>query len=219
MSQCRSNTAARGDRLTENVNEVRFRSQETAEPTPPPGYIDVGGTFVTPRFLEFAKAAQDGTLPPPPASEQIDPQITALAQELAIVHLPEWSAPSGRKLAEPTVMQIKGALRIAEYLIKRGVTFNPDDAVIRWVATPGARLGSGDPGKHIHRNPDGSWPEDPDPETFWSLDEIEQHQLPNGRWAAVHPRGIQCEDDSKDEAYALCVSRVRAKVTELKGDS
>jgi hypothetical protein len=205
--------------LTESVNEVRFTGQEKTEPQPPPGYIDVGGAFVTPQFLEFVKNAQNGTLPTPPASEEMDPQVIALARELTTVHLPEWSTPTGRKLAEPTVMQIKGAVRLAQYLIARGTSFDEGNATIRWSATPGARLGSGDPGIHIYRNPDGTWPENPDPEAFWSLDEIEQHQLPGGRWAAVHPRGIQAEGDSKDAAYALCVSRVRAKVAELKENS
>lgn len=209
------------DPLTDDtVNEVRFTSQERSEPTPPPGFVDAGGgTFVSPQFLAFVKAAQDGSLPSLPASAPMEPRVVALARELAVVHLPEWQSPSGRKLAEPTVMQIKGALRLAEYLIARGADFNEDDATIRWIATPGVRLGTGDPGTHIYRNPDGSWPEDPDPESFWSLAEITQQQLPNGRWAAVHPRGIQCEDDSKDEAYAMCVARVRAKVAELKEDS
>lgn len=200
--------------------EVRFASQERAQPTPPPGYVDVGGgQWVAPQFLEFVKAAQEGRLPTPPASEPMDPRVVALAQELTVIHLPEWKSPSGRKLAEPTVMQIKGSLRVAEYLLARGISLNSDDATIRWVATPGARLGTGDPGMHIHRNADGSWPEDPDPETFWSLDAITQHELPGGRWAAVHPKGIQCEDASKDEAYAMCVARVRAKVAELKESS
>lgn len=194
--------------------EVRFRSQD-GEPIPP-GYVNVGGTYVTPQFLEFVKAAQEGTLPPPPVSEEMDSRVVALARELAVIHLPEWKSGSGRKLAEPTVMQIKGALRVAEYLIARGADFDEDKATVRWVATPGTQLGVGDPGTHVYRNDDGTWPEDPDPEVVWSLAEIEQRQLPNGRWAAVHPRGIQCEDPSKDEAYAMAVARVRAKVAELK---
>ncbi len=204
--------------MTDDVHEVRFTGHEPSEPQPPPGYVNAGGVFVSPQFLEFVKAAQNGTLPTPPASTEMDPRIVALARELTVIHLPQWFAPSGRKLAEPTVMQVQGALRVAEYLIARGVDFNEDKATVRWVATPGARLGAGDPGTHIYRNDDGTWPQDPDPETVWSLDEIEQHQLPNGRWAAVHPRGIQAEDNSKDEAYALCIARVRAKVAELKGN-
>ncbi|WP_280479099.1 hypothetical protein [Nocardia asiatica] len=200
------------------VREVRFSSQDKQEPEPPPGFVNVGGQWFAPQFLEFVKAAADGTLPTPPEAEEIDPQAVALMQELSAIHLPEWVAPNGRKLASPTMMSIKGALRVAQYLIQRGVTFDPDKATVRWVPTPGITGHAGDPGKHIYRNSDGTWPEDPDIEEFWSLDQIETHQLPNGRWAAVHPRGrIQCEDGSKDQAFAMCVERVRAKVAELKG--
>lgn len=181
--------------------------------------MDIGGAFVKPQFQEFVRAAMDGTLPAPPQSAEMPPEVRALAEELSVIHLPEWETPSGRKVAEPTVMSIKGAYRVAEYLLKRGVSFDPEQASVRWMPTPGAHLGVGDPGKHIFRNEDGTWPEDPDAEEFWSMDDIKCTQLPNGRWAAVHPRGIQCEDASKSEAFAMCVERVRAKLAELKGNS
>lgn len=201
--------------MTDEPREVRFNPQ--GERKPPPGYIDVGGAFVKPAFKEFVEAAVDGRLPAPPDTPEQDPRVIALAEELMVIHLPEWRNPGGRKLAGPTVMKLGNALRVAEYLLERGVSFYPDQATIRWIPTPGTQLGASDLGKHLYRNPDGTWPEPPDPEEFWSVDDIECHQLPDGQWAAVHPRGIQCTDGSKTEAYSMCVQRVAAKISELKG--
>lgn len=204
----------------EPLHEVRFTNhQPPPAQEPPPGYERMGGAFVTPAFQRFVQAAMEGTLPPPPPADEVDPQIVALAQELSVLHLPEWVAPNGRKIAEPSVMQIKQTIRIAQYLIRRGVSFDPDNATIRWVPTPGVRLGLSDLGKHLERNPDGTWPETPDAEEFWNVDDIDTQQLPDGRWAAVHPRGISCEAATKTEAFADCVESVRAKIAELREDS
>lgn len=207
--------------MTENVNEILFRKHQpqAGEPTPPPGYENLGGAFVTAKFREFVQMAVAGELPEPEKVPELDPKILELAAELAVIHLPEWRNPAGRKLADPTSMRIGSSVRVAQYLIERGVRFEPEHATVRWMSTPGAVRHAGDPGKHLYRLPDGTWPEAPDAEEFWSIDDITCEQLDNGRWAAVHPRGIQCEDDSKAEAFGMCVERVRAKIRELKGVS
>ncbi|WP_029925459.1 hypothetical protein [Nocardia otitidiscaviarum] len=205
---------------SDDLHEVRFRNHQPREKTPPPGFEDAGGgAFVHPNYQRFVEAAMKGKLPDLGDIPQRDPKVVALAEELMVIHLPEWVAANGRKLAAPSQMKISGAVRVAEYLLQRGVDIDPEKATVRWVPTPGANLGAGDPGKHIYRNADGTWPEDPDAEAFWDVAEIECQQLDDGRWVAVHPRGIQCEDASKTEAYAMCVERVRARVAELKGNS
>jgi hypothetical protein len=197
------------------VTEVNFAAGD--RPAPPPGYEDLGGAYVTPKFRQFVQAAMEGKLPDLPPIPEQDPRVQALAEELMVIHLPEWKNPAGRKLAEPSVTHVPNAVRVAEYLLQRGITFDPDKAVIQWIPTPGANLGTGDPGAHIYRLPDGTWPADPDIEKLWSVDDIKCHQLPDGRWSAVHPRGIECTDASRTEAFAMCVERVRAKIVELKG--
>lgn len=203
----------------DDLQEVRFRNHQPREKTPPPGYEAMGDTFIRPEYRQFIEAAMNGKLPPLEDIPQQDPKVAALAAELMVIHLPEWHSPTGRKLAAQSQMKISGAVRVAEYLLQRGVDIDPEKATVRWVPTPGANLGAGDPGKHIYRNEDGTWPEAPDAEAFWDVAEIECQQLDDGRWVAVHPRGIQCEDASKTEAYAMCVERVRARVAELKGNS
>lgn len=198
------------------VNEVKFRAGERDKREPPPGYVNLGGEWVHPQFKAFVEAVMEGKLPKPEDVPPQDPKVVALAEELMVVHLPEWKNPAGRKIGSPTTMQIGGALRLAEYLVQRGISFDPEQAIVRWVPTPGARLGAGDPGKHLWRNEDGSWPEIPDAEEFWDIDEIDVKQLDDGRWCAFHPRGIECTDASKTEAFAMCVERVRARVAELK---
>lgn len=204
----------------DTVHEVRFRGQGARDArTAPDGYKNVGGEFITPQFKAFIEAAMEGKLPPPEQVPEQDPQVVALAQELMVVHLPEWHTPGGRKIASPTSMQIGGALRVAEYLIARGVSFDPEAATVRWIPTPGVPSGAGDLGQHIYRLEDGSWPEVPDAEQFWDVADIEVKQLEDGRWCAFHPRGIEATDVSKTEAFAMCVDRVRAKVAALKEDS
>lgn len=206
--------------MTENGNEIRFRGHDVRdERKPPDGYETLGGEFVSPKFRAFIEAAMEGKLPRPDTVIEQDPQVVALAQELMVIHLPEWFTPGGRKIASPTSMQIGGAIRVAEYLLQRGVSFDPEQATVRWMPTPGVPSGAGDLGKHIYRNEDGTWPETPDAEEFWDIADIEVKQLDNGQWCAFHPRGIECTDASKTEAFAMCVERVRAKVTDLKGDS
>ncbi|MEU2106476.1 hypothetical protein [Nocardia sp. NPDC019255] len=204
--------------MSETQNEIKFPSHPDRDKRkPPPGYENLGGEFVTPQFKQFVQMAAEGKLPQPEDVPQLDPKVVELAQFLSVIHLPEWKNPAGRKIAEPTSMRIGGSVRLAEYLIQCGISFDPSKAIVRWVPTPGARLGAGDPGKHLWRNEDGSWPEVPDPEEFWNIDEIETQQLDDGQWAAVHPRGIQCQAATKTEAYADCVQRVAARVAELKG--
>jgi hypothetical protein len=205
--------------LSETEREVKFRAhQPRDERQPPAGYVDMGGTFVRPEFKQFIQMAMEGKLPSPEDVPELPPEVVALAQELAVIHLPEWISPTGRKIGGPTSMQIGGgAPRLAQYLIQRGISFDPEKATVRWVPTPGARLGAGDPGKHLWRNPDGSWPEVPDVEEFWSHKEIQTVQRDDGHWTAVHPRGIEFTADTENAAFAGCVQRVQARIAEVKG--
>jgi hypothetical protein len=204
--------------LSETQREVKFKGHEPRDQRkPPPGYEDLGGVFAKPEFKRFVELAMEGKLPKPEDVPELPPEVVALAEELAVIHLPEWHSPTGRKLGGPTSMQIGGgAPRLAQYLIQRGISFDPDKAVVRWIPTPGVPSGASNQGKHIWRNDDGTWPEIPDAEEFWDIDEIEVRQLNDGRWCAFHPRGIECTDPSKTEAFAMCVERVRAKIRELK---
>jgi hypothetical protein len=182
------------------------------------GYIDVGnGARVTPAFAAFVEQVVSGRLPDPGKVPEVDPQVRALAAELTVVHLPEWTNPAGRKLAEPTVTSIKQAIRIAAYLVDRGVRVHPELERIRWVPTPGGPPGPYDTGLHITPNEDGTWPV-LDPEAFWDVDDIETAQKPDGTWAAAHPRGLQFEAGTKSEAYAGLVERIRAKIEEANAN-
>lgn len=202
---------------SEPLNEVRFRQFE--QKPPPPGYEAHGGAFVKPEYLEFLRTAAEGRLPDMGEPPEPDPEVVKMTHELAVLHLPEYRAPNGRKIAEPDVIKIPAAPRVSDWLIKmRGWRHHPEFEQARWYPTPGVRATSGDPGIFVYRNEDGSWPPGPDIEAFWDVDEIECRQLEDGRWAAVHPRGIQCTDASKAEALGMCIDRVRAKIAELKGD-
>ncbi|WP_306365459.1 hypothetical protein [Nocardia sp. CC227C] len=203
----------------DDLQEVRFRNHQPREKAPPPGYEAMGDTFIKPEYRAFIKAAMEGRLPDLGELPEPDPEVVQLTAELQILHLPEWRAANGRKIAEPTVKQIPGAPRVADWLVQRGWRWHPEHETVRWFPTPGVAATSGDPGKFAYRHEDGSWPDPPDLEAFWDVDEIECHQLEDGRWAAVHPRGIQCTDASKAEALGMCIDRVRAKIAELRENS
>lgn len=171
------------------------------------------GVRVTDEFLSFLRQAAAGKLPNPGDVPTLDPQIIALAEELAVVHLPEWRNPAGRKLAEPCSLPVPQAPRLAQYLFARGVRIHPELETVRWRPTPGGPPGPYDPGMHIYPDEDGIWP-DPDPEAFWDIAHIEVAHLEDGSWAARHPRGITYQAPTKSEAYEGIVARLRAKIEE-----
>lgn len=173
------------------------------------------GVKVTDQFRAFLQQAIDGRLPKVDVPE-VAPEVRALAEELAVLHLPEWTNPAGRKLAEPTVITMTQAPRIAAYLIARGYRLNPEEETIRWAPTPGGLPGPHDVGLHYGRGDDGSWPI-PNVEEYWSTDDIEVSQLPDGSWKGEHPRGIAYQAATKADALAGIVDLVRAKIAAAGG--
>ncbi|WP_159844945.1 hypothetical protein [Nocardia sp. CY41] len=179
-----------------------------------PGWVKTQGGQMSPQYIAYLQQIIAGKVEESGPVPEMDPEIVSMAEELAVIHLPEWLNPLGRKLAEPTVTSMKQAIRVAEYLHKRGWRAHPEHEQIRWLPTPGGMPGPYDTGLHIERNEDGSWPEDPDPERFWDIEAIEVRQLPNGKWGAAHPRGIGFEATTKSEAYAGLVNKIREKIEE-----
>lgn len=196
--------------MTDEVQSVEFTSHQ-----PPPKYGPSGmpGVEVTEKFRELLQRAADGTLPELGEIPEHSEDVQRLAAELAVVHLPEWRNPAGRKLADPAVTKVPSAIRIAEYLVLRGYRWHPEDEAIRWAPTPGGQPGPFDLGLHIRPDENGQWP-DPDPEQFWDISDIKVEQLDTGMWAAAHPRGIAYEAKTKSEAYAGLVGRIRTKIEE-----
>lgn len=176
-----------------------------------------GGVRVSEQFQRFVRAAQEGKLPDPGEVPEVDPEVRKLIEELSIVHLPEWRTPSGRKIAEPTVVRIPQAPRLAAYLVERGYVQDPDREQTRWAPTPGGLASPFDTGLHYGRDESGEWPI-PDPEAFWDVAEIKTEQLPDGSWSATHPRGIAFTAGSKSEAHAGLVDRIRAKIAEASSE-
>ncbi|MGW4634333.1 hypothetical protein [Nocardia sp. NPDC004415] len=192
----------------EIIGSVDFSTSETS----PPEYIQTeSGQLVTPEFLALLQQTLSGKLAEPDAGDDLDPEVRALAEELSVIHLPEWTSPIGRKLAEPTVTSIKQANRVAEYLVKRGVRVHPELETIRWVPTPSGAPGAFDTGAHITPDDEGNWPT-PDAETFYDFDEISVKQVEGSAWYATHPRGIACEGKTKSEAYAAMVAELRRRI-------
>lgn len=191
--------------------EIHFPAGQAAEYQP----SGVEGVQVTEKWKRFAQMAVDGRLPDLGEIPQVHPNVKALAEELAVLHLPEWRNPAGRKLAEPTTVQTQQAPRLAQWLHDRGVRIHPELETVRWRPTPGGPPGVYDQGLHIYPDADGNWP-DPDPEDFYDLDDIEVKPIEGGRWAGVHPRGIAFEADSKSEAYEGIVGALRRKIEEAK---
>ncbi|MFC9966346.1 hypothetical protein ACFVH4_19125 [Nocardia ignorata] len=173
------------------------------------------GVQVTERMQTFLRHVVDGTLPEMDVPE-VAPEVREMAEELAVLHLPEWKNPAGRKLAEPSVIQVAQAPRIADYLIARGWRRDPALEVVRWAPTPGGLPGPHDVGLHYGRREDGTWPDDPDPERFWDVDDVKTEQLPDGTWKAEHPRGIGFQAATKSEALAGIVDTIRTKIEEAK---
>ncbi len=175
-----------------------------------------GGPKITPQFISFLQQALTGKLPDLGEIPEEDPEVLTLAAELAVIHLPEWTNPAGRKLADPTVTSIKQAIRVAKYLVQgRGVRIHPDLETLRWVPTPGGLAGPYDTGLHVTKDEHGNWPT-PDPEQFYDVDDVTVSQLDTGEWAAVHPRGIQFTAPSKSEALQGIIERIRQKIEEAR---
>lgn len=196
--------------MSEEVESVEFTA---AQPEYQASGVD--GVQVTDKWKRFMQMAVDGRLPDLGDIPQVDPNVRALAEDLAVIHLPEWKNPAGRVLAEPATVQTQQAPRIAQWLHDRGYRFHPEFETVRWRPTPGGPPGVYDQGLHIYPDEHGTWP-DPDPEEFYDVADIKVGPLEDGRWAATHPRGIAFEADTKSEAYAGIVARLRDKIEEAK---
>ncbi|MGW4124776.1 hypothetical protein [Nocardia sp. NPDC004711] len=194
------------------VTKTGRDQQQRADATTPPGS---GEPQVTAAMRAFIEQALGGRLPDLGKIPEQDPQVLALAAELQTIHLPEWRNPTGRVLAGPATTQIQGAVRIAEYLVRRGVRIHPEHEQIRWMPTPGGPPAVYDDGLHVTPDEHGNWPA-PDPETFWDVADIAIRQDRDGRWVAAHPRGIEFTADSKSEAYEGVFTRLRAKIKEAQ---
>ncbi|GEM30667.1 hypothetical protein NN3_16740 [Nocardia neocaledoniensis NBRC 108232] len=176
------------------------------------------GQLVTPEFLALLQQTLSGKLAEPDHTDELDPQVRLLAEELSVIHLPEWKSAVGRKLAEPTVTSIKQATRVAEYLVKRGVRVHPELEEIRWVPTPAGVPGAFDTGTHITPDAEGNWPT-PDVEEFYDFDQISVKQIEGSAWHATHPRGIAVEGKTKSEAYAAMVAELRRRIDDASAAS
>lgn len=175
----------------------------------------VDGVEVTEKFREFLRLAAEGKLPDVGEMPAQHPDVAKLAAELVVMHLPEWRNPAGRVMARPTAISVPNAPRVAQYLIERGWRFHPEHEKVRWVPTPGNTSGPHDDGLHIEPDENGQWPA-PDPEQFYDFDDIDVTQTDDAKWAAIHPRGVAFTADTKSEAYAGIVGRLRAKIEEAK---
>ncbi|MGV9676201.1 hypothetical protein ACWDSJ_13050 [Nocardia sp. NPDC003482] len=195
----------------EIIGSVSFGDERAA-----PDYVKTeGGQLVTPQYLAFVQQALTGKLGAATELEALDPEVKALAEELSVIHLPEWQARNSPRTAEPTVTGLKQATRVAEYLHRRGVRIHPELEEIRWVPTPGGPPGAFDTGLHVAKDENGHWPS-PDPESFYDLDHIEVGQTDDGRWIAVHPRGLSCEAATRTEAYAGVVDQLRERIARAR---
>ncbi|MGN2635335.1 hypothetical protein ACTD5D_03890 [Nocardia takedensis] len=184
---------------------------------PPPTYARTEeGQLVTPEFLALIQQMLTGKPAERESNAELDPQVKALAEELSVIHLPEWHDEIGRKRAEPTVTGIKQATRVAEYLVRRGVRVLPELEEIRWMPTPDGPPAAFDLGIHIGKDAEGRWPA-PDPEEFYDLEAIEVKQTDDGLWCAVHPRGLVAEGATKTAAYADLVGKLRERIEHARG--
>ena len=190
---------------------VHFKAGQTPQYQNTP----VEGVQVTEKWKQFAQMAVEGRLPDPGETPEVDPNIRRLAEDLAVIHLPDWRNMAGRKLADPATVQMQQAPRVAQYLHDRGYRFHPELEAVRWRPTPGGPPGVYDKGMHIYPDESGTWP-DPDPEDFYDLDDIQVRQLEDGQWAATHPRDIAFQAATKSEAYEGIVGVLRRKIEEAK---
>ena len=196
----------------EVVQEVKFRNAQR-----PAHYVenpDAPGQYVTPQYLELFKHELKQAVADRVETAKLDPETKRLAEELAVLHLPEHKV-ADRKTADPTRVEIYQSTRMAAYLIRRGWRFHPEDEQIRWVPTPNGP--SRDLGLHIERNEDGTWPV-PDPEDFYDAERIVVAQTPTGKWIANHPCGVHAEAKTKARAHANVVQQLLAKIEEARVD-
>ncbi|MEU1206488.1 hypothetical protein [Nocardia sp. NPDC005825] len=195
----------------EIIESIHFGNHQ-----PPSEYVKTDtGQLVTPEFLALIQQSLSGKLSETSQTDELSPEVKALAEELAVIHLPEWRTEVGRKLAEPTVTSIKQAVRVAEYLVKRGVRVHPELEEIRWTPTPGGQPGVFDTGIHITKDTAGSWPA-PDPEDFYNLEDIQVTKTDEGFWVATHPRGLASEAPTKTDAYATLVDQLRQRIEQAR---
>lgn len=199
----------------EVLREVRFGPGSK----PPPGmYVenpDAPGQLVTPAYLELLRGTLREAVADRTEGAKLDPDVKVLADELAVLHLPEHTV-ADRKVAEPTRVEIYQSTRMAAYLHRRGWRFHPEHEEIRYVPTPNA----GDlktHGVHIERNPDGTWPI-VDPEAFYDADQIVVAQTPGGEWVASHPCGVHAQHRVKARAHADVVQQLIRKIDESRTD-
>ncbi|WP_306358859.1 MULTISPECIES: hypothetical protein [unclassified Nocardia] len=190
----------------EIVDERRFAAADYIDP-------GEGGTPYTEKFARFVHQVKHGHLPDIGEVPEIPPQVRAFAEELAVIHLPEWRNPAGRLLSAPTVTSMKQAVRVAGYLYERGYRWHPELEQVRWVPTPSGPPGAFDTGLHITPDEHGDWPV-LDPEQFYDIADIKVERLNDGQWGASHPRGLAFKAATKSEAYAGLVGRLRAKIEE-----
>lgn len=183
---------------------------------PPEGFIespDRPGIWAHPDAISQFKSLVAGKLEIQ-ESEDNDPEVKALANELRQIRLPA-EERAGRKTNSSEVVTIMDAERLARYLVHgRGVRVHPDLETVRWIPTPG-KAGSGgtmDAGTHISKGDDGHWPV-VDPEAFYDMDQIEVAQDPsNGEWVASHPSGVHHSSHSKMKAQAACVNELMQRI-------
>ncbi|OJF83523.1 hypothetical protein [Nocardia seriolae] len=195
----------------EIVESISFGNHQ-----PPSEYVKTDtGQLVTPEFLALIQQSLSGKLSESRQTDELPPEVKALAEELSVIHLPEWRSEVGRKLAEPTVTSIKQAVRVAEYLVKRGVRVHPDLEEIRWTPTPGGQPGVFDTALHLTKDATGNWPA-PDPEVFYNLEDIQVTKTDDGLWSATHPRGLATEAPTKTDAYAALVDQLRARIDQAR---
>ncbi len=196
----------------EVLQEINFRPSGK---TPPPGYIEnpnAPGQWVKPEYLDWIRETLAGAVQNQTEAAKLAPDVKALADELAVVHLPEHTV-ADRKVAEPTRVEIHQSTRLAAYLHRRGWRHHPEHEQVRWVPTPNGP--SGDLGIHIERNSDGTWPT-PDPEDFYDPEKIVTSQGRDGSWIASHPSGVYAQAPTKARAHANVVQQLLTKTEEAK---
>lgn len=187
---------------------------------PPEGFVESPerpGIFAHPDMIKQFENMVRGRLEIQ-ESEDNDPEVKALADELRQIRLPG-EERDGRSISKPDVVTVMDAERLARYLVKgRGVRVHPELETQRWIPTPG-KAGSGgtmDAGTHISKGEDGQWPI-VDPEAFYDMDQIEVRQDPaNGEWVASHPSGVHHSSYSKMKAQAACVNELMARIDETR---
>lgn len=195
----------------EVIKEVRFNNGR------PPGYVEDPnnpGVWTSPKHADWLREQLTGAIADQTALAKVDPEVKALSDELAVVHLPEYDLGAAKK-AEPTRFEIKQPTRLAAYLHSRGWRHHPECEEVRWVPTPDGQ--AHDLGIHITKSEDGTWPT-PNPEDFYDAEKIDLSQTPGGEWVAAHPCGANAKHPSKAKAHADVVRQLLVKIEEANAD-